>query len=136
MKLQDRLDRARRRCRPGAKANRRTDDLGSGRPDRGKGAKRGALVGAVIGVVLPPALLATTTLEAAAGAIAGRVTDQGFSNRMLQDLAKRVEPGESAILAASEPPLYDEIMAVIDDYEELHERTLETDDSGVLILPE
>lgn len=100
----------------------------------GKGAKRGALVGAVIGVVFPPTLLASTALGAAAGAITGKVTDQGFSNQMLEDLAKRLEPGESALLAASEPPLYEELLAAIDDYEELHERTLDTDESGALIL--
>lgn len=102
----------------------------------GKGAKRGALVGAVVGVIFPPSLLAGAALGAAAGAITGKVTDQGFSNQMLEDLVKRLEPGESAILAASEPPLYAEMLAAIDDYEELFERTLETDESGALILPD
>jgi uncharacterized membrane protein len=100
----------------------------------GKGAKRGALVGAVIGVVFPPSLLAGAALGAAAGAITGKVTDQGFSNRMLEDLAKRLEPGKSAILAATEPDSYDQMLAAIDDYEELFERTLDTDESGALTL--
>jgi uncharacterized membrane protein len=100
----------------------------------GKGAKRGALMGAVIGVVFPPSLLAGAALGAAAGAITGKVTDQGFSNQMLEDLAKRLEPGESAILAATEPASYDQMLAAIDDYEELFERTLDTDESGALTL--
>lgn len=99
-----------------------------------KGAKRGALVGAVIGVVFPPSLLAGAALGAAAGAIAGKVTDQGFSSQMLEDLAKRLEPGESAILAATEPASYAQMLTAIDDYEELFERTLDTDESGALIL--
>lgn len=100
----------------------------------GKGAKRGALVGAVIGVVFPPSLLAGAALGAAAGAITGKVTEQGFSHQMLEDLTKRLEPGESAILAATEPASYAQMLAAIDDYEELFERTLHTDESGALIL--
>lgn len=100
----------------------------------GKGAKRGALIGAVIGVVFPPSLLASAALGAAAGAITGKVTDQGFSNEMLEDLTRRLEPGESAILAAAEPASYEQMMAAIDDYEELFERTLDTDESGRLTL--
>lgn len=102
----------------------------------GKGAKRGALVGAVIGVVFPPSLLAGTAVGAAAGAITGKVTDQGFSHQMLEDLTKRLEPGESAILAATETASYAQLLAAIDDYEELFERTLDTDESGALILDE
>jgi uncharacterized membrane protein len=100
----------------------------------GKGAKRGALMGAVLGVVFPPSLLAGAALGAAAGAITGKVADQGFSNQMHEDLAKRLEPGESAILAATEPASYDQMLAATDDYEELFERTLETDESGALTL--
>lgn len=102
----------------------------------GKGAKRGALVGAVIGVVFPPSLLASAALGAAAGAVAGKVTDQGFSNQMLEDLAGHLEPGKSALLAATEPASYAQMLAAVDDYEELFERTLDTDESGVLTLPD
>lgn len=102
----------------------------------GKGAKRGAMIGAVIGVIFPPSLLAGAALGAAAGAVAGKVTDQGFSNQMLEDLTKRLEPGKSALLAAAEPGSYDQMMTVIDDYEELFERSLVTDDSGNLTLAE
>ena len=69
-------------------------------------------------------------------AIAGKVTDQGFSHQMLEDLTKRLDPGESAILAATEPASYAQMLAAIDDYEELFERTLHTDESGALILDE
>jgi uncharacterized membrane protein len=100
----------------------------------GKGAKRGALIGAVIGVVFPPSLLAGAALGAAAGAVTGKVTDQGISNEMLEKLAKRLEPGESAILAVAEPGSYDKMMNAIDDYAELHERTLVTDESGRLTI--
>ena len=56
------------------------------------------------------------------------------NNEMLEDLTRRLKPGESAILAATEPASYEQMMAAIDDYEELFERTLDTDESGRLTL--
>ncbi len=48
-----------------------------------RGPRRGALIGTVIGVVFPPSLLAGAAIVVAAGAVTGKVTDQGYENEML-----------------------------------------------------
>jgi uncharacterized membrane protein len=94
-----------------------------------KGAKRGALIGAVLGVVFPPSLLASAALGAAAGAITGKATDQGFENEMLEDLARDLEPGKSAILAAVEHTLYEKMLDAVEGYERVINRTYWADES-------
>lgn len=100
----------------------------------GKGAKRGALVGAVIGVVFPPAILAAAAIGAAAGAVTGKVTDQGFENKMLEEIAEELEPGKSAIIAVVEHTWYEKMMGAVDGYEKLLERAVYADEAGSLTI--
>ncbi|MDJ0663317.1 MAG: DUF1269 domain-containing protein [Acidimicrobiia bacterium] len=99
-----------------------------------KGAKRGALIGAVLGVVFPPSLLASAALGAAAGAVTGKATDQGFENEMLEELAQDLEPGKSAILAVIEHTLYEKMLAAVEGYERVLNRTYWADEAGSIEL--
>lgn len=67
----------------------------------GEGVKKSVLIGAALSIIFPPTLLAGAALGAAAGAITGKATDQGFVNVTLEELARDLEPGKSAILGRS-----------------------------------
>lgn len=95
----------------------------------GKGAKRGAVIGVLFAFAARRCCIGT-----AAGAITGKVTDQGFENEMLQDIAGELELGQSAILAVVEHTWYAKMMDAIDGYERIVERTLTADEAGSISL--
>jgi uncharacterized membrane protein len=64
---------------------------------RATGARAGAVVGAVIGMIFPPSVLAASTAGAAAGAALGDML-KGFGEGDLEELARKLAPGESGIL--------------------------------------
>lgn len=100
----------------------------------GEGAKKGVLVDTALSIIFPPTLLAGSALGAVAGAITGKATDQGFVNVMLEELARDLEPGKSAIFGAIDHRLYTKMREAVDGYEKVTTRTYRADDDGIIEL--
>jgi uncharacterized membrane protein len=76
----------------------------------GKGAVKGGLVGAVIGLAAPP-LLAAAVVGAGAGAIWGKFRDRGVNDKLMKEVADRLERGQAIVFALGD----DAAIKAIDD---------------------
>lgn len=76
----------------------------------GKGALKGGLVGAVIGLAAPP-LLAAAVVGAGAGAIWGKFRDRGVNDKLMKEVAERLERGQAIVFVLGE----DAAIEAIDD---------------------
>ena len=76
----------------------------------GTGAFKGGLVGAVIGLAAPP-LLAAAVVGAGAGAIWGKFRDRGVNDKLMKEVADRLERGQAIVFALGE----DAAIQAIDD---------------------
>lgn len=64
---------------------------------RATGARAGAVVGVVIGMIFPPSVLMASDVGAAAGSALGNML-KGFGEGDIEELARKLAPGESGIL--------------------------------------
>jgi uncharacterized membrane protein len=76
----------------------------------GTGALKGGLVGAVIGLAAPP-LLAAAVVGAGAGAIWGKFRDRGVNDKLMKEVAERLERGQAIVFALGD----DAAIQAIDD---------------------
>ena len=76
----------------------------------GTGAFKGGLVGAVIGLAAPP-LLAAAVVGAGAGAIWGKFRDRGVNDKLMKEVAERLERGQAIVFALGD----DAAIQAIDD---------------------
>ena len=74
-----------------------------------KGALKGAVAGGIIGVIFPPAVLAMGAIGAAAGAVLGHFTDQGFKNNLLKEMGEGIPSGGSAFVVVVEERWVEEL---------------------------
>jgi len=90
---------------------RETQDVGAGR-----GAIFGAIAGGLVGLLGGPAgVIVGAAAGAATGGVAASQIDMGFSDEMLQDLQKGLQPGSSAIVALVQHEWVDRVVAALEE---------------------
>jgi uncharacterized membrane protein len=82
-----------------------------------KGARRGAVIMGVFGLIYPPSLLGSMLVGGTIGALAGRLRDTGIKNPQLKEIADRLEPGKSAIIALAEDWSTYDVQRAIEGFE-------------------
>ena len=92
-----------------------------------KGAVGGAVAGGIIGVIFPPSILATAAIGAAAGAVLGHFTDQGFKNNLLKEVGENLPPGGSAIVAVVEETWFEQLSNALRGYSQIARYAVEAD---------
>ena len=86
-------------------------------PEPGKSALIGAVAGALIGLLAGPAGVAVgAAAGAGAGSLAAHKIDLGIPNDQLEEIAEKLLPGTSAIIALIEPPWTDMVAARLEQY--------------------
>jgi uncharacterized membrane protein len=82
-----------------------------------EGAVRGAIVTGVLGLIYPPSLIVSLLAGGVIGGLIGRVRDTGIKNANLKEIADRLEPGKSAVIALGEGEWVDEIQGALKGWE-------------------
>jgi len=98
-----------------------------------KGAVGGAVVGGIIGVIFPPSILATAAIGAAAGAVLGHFTDQGFKNNLLKEIGENLPPGGSAIVAVVEETWFKQLSSALHGYSQIARYAVDADAAARLV---
>jgi uncharacterized membrane protein len=68
----------------------------------GHAAKVGAAAGALVGLLFPPSIIVTGAIGAAAGGVAGKLSNELMGKHFLGDAGEQIEPGRSAIIVVTE----------------------------------
>lgn len=79
----------------------------------GKGAVIGGAIGGVIGLIAGPAAIVTAGIGAAIGGFAAKLSDGGFRDDRLDQIAASLKPGSSAIVAVIEHEWVDEMEQIM-----------------------
>lgn len=79
----------------------------------GKGAVIGGVIGGVIGLIAGPAAIVTGAIGATIGGLAAKLSDGGFRDDRLQQVAESLKPGSSAIVALIEHEWVDELEGIM-----------------------
>jgi uncharacterized membrane protein len=82
-----------------------------------EGAVRGAIVTGVQGLIYPPSLIVSLLAGGVIGGLIGKLRDTGIKNANLKEIADRLEPGKSAVIALGEGEWVDEIQGALQGYE-------------------
>ena len=79
----------------------------------GKGAVIGGVIGGVIGLIAGPAAIVTAGIGAAIGGFAAKLSDGGFKDERLEEVAASLKPGSSALVALIEHEWVDEMEQIM-----------------------
>jgi uncharacterized membrane protein len=82
-----------------------------------EGAVRGAIVTGVLGLIYPPSLIVSLLAGGVLGGLIGKIRDTGIKNAQLKEVADRLAPGKSAVIALGEGEWVDEIQGALAGYE-------------------
>ena len=78
----------------------------------GKGAAIGGVIGGLVGLIFGPGAILTAGAGAMIGGLAAKLSDSGFDNKDLKELAKSLKPGGSALLILVEQ---NQVSLVVDE---------------------
>ena len=82
-----------------------------------EGAVRGAIVTGILGLIYLPSLIVTLLAGGVIGGLIGKLRDTGVKNANLKEIADRLEPGKSAVIALGEGEWVDEIQGALQGFE-------------------
>ncbi len=103
-------------------------------PSVGGGAKVGAIAGAVIGVLFPPAIIGSALVGAGIGAGAAKLGKELLKSDELEQAAKDLEPGTSAIVAVVDDTWVRQLEAAMQGYRKLAAHSLDADSAARLAM--
>jgi len=83
----------------------------------GKGARRGAVITGVLGLIYPPSLIASILVGGGLGGLIGKLRDTGIKNPQIKDIADRLEPGKSAVIALADEESTPDVQRALAGYE-------------------
>jgi uncharacterized membrane protein len=82
-----------------------------------EGAFRGALVVGVVGLIYPPSLIGTMLVGGVIGGLIGKFRDTGIKNANLKEIADKLEPGKSAVIALGDGQWVAQIQGALQGYD-------------------
>jgi uncharacterized membrane protein len=82
-----------------------------------EGAVRGAIVTGVLGLIFPPSFIVSVLAGGVIGGLIGKLRDTGITNANLREIADRLEPGKSAVIALGDGEWVIQIQDALQGYE-------------------
>jgi len=82
-----------------------------------KGARRGAIILGSMATLFPPSIIAAAVVGGAAGAVAGKLRDSGIKNKQLHEIAGKLEPGRTIVVALAEDASLAKVQSSLHGYE-------------------